>query len=317
MKDRSAGLILFGALQILLGLCAVCVVLGMAAAAEMQSRGAVPPMPQASVVSNIVIYAGLAAYFFAVGIGSIRKRRWARALSLVVSAIWLAIGLVAIAAVTTMLPHLMPIFPPSQTTLMVTLLYVVLGIIYLLIPLILVLFYRSPHVKATCESHDPVTRWTDRVPLPILAVVIGMAFAALSVVISLSYGIVPLFGVILTGAPATIVLLGFAGLCAYLAVQLYRQKRSAWWTSVFFIIFGIANAAVTFSRVDLEKLYEQMGIMTPQLRAMHLSDLAHDPGLWCVIGVSWLAALAYLIWTRKFFDAPPPRTRAGDTLDGV
>jgi len=317
MKDRSAGLILFGALQLLLALCAVCAVLGMAAAMEMQSRAGAPPIPQASVVSNIVLYAAIAAYFFSVGVGSIRRRRWARALSLVVSAIWLVVGIIAIAAVTTILPHLMALFPPSQTTFMMTILYVVFGIIYLLIPLVMVLFYRSPHVKATCESRDPVTRWTDRVPLPVLAVVIVMAFAALSVVMALSYGMVPLFGVILTGAPAAIVLVAFAGLCGYLSVQLYRLKRSAWLTSVFFVVFSIANAAVTFSRIDLEKLYEQMGVMTPQLRAMHLGDLSRNAGLWCVVGVSWLVALGYLIWTRKFFDAPPPRTRAGDALDAT
>jgi hypothetical protein len=317
MKDRSAGLVIFGAFQILLGLCAVCVVLGMAAVAEMQSRGGAPPMPPASAISNIVIYGLLACYFFAVGVGSIRKRRWARALSLVVSSMWLAVGIVAVGVVTTLLPKLTTIFPPSQTTWIVTMMFVVIGTVYVLLPLVLVLFYRSPHVKATCEARDPVPRWTDRVPLPILALVIAMAFAAASVIITLSYGIVPLFGVILTGAPAVIVLLAFAGLCAFLAVQLFRMKRSAWWTSVLFVVFGVVNAVVTFSRVDLEKLYEQMGIMTPQVRAMHLADLYRDPMLWIVIGVSWAAALGYLIWTRRFFDAPPPLTRASDAAIDV
>ena len=316
MRDRSAGLIVFGAFQVLLGLCAVCLVLGMAAVTEMQSRSGAPPIPPASAVANIVIYSLLACYFFTVGVGSIRKRRWARALSLVVSSMWLAVGIVAVGVVTTLLPKLTAIFPPSQTTWMVTMMFVVLGIVYILLPLVLVLFYRSPHVRATCEMRDPGSRWTDRVPLPILALVIAMALAAMSVVISLSYGMVPLFGVIVTGAPAVIVLLAFAGLCAFLAVQLFRMKRSAWWTSVFFVVFGVVNAVVTFARVDLEKLYEQMGIMTPQLRAMHLVDLYRDPMLWIFIGVSWTAALGYLIWTRRFFDAPPPLTRAGDaTID--
>lgn len=312
MKDRSAGLILFGAFQILLGLGCVCVVLGMAAATEMQSRPGAPPVPAASAISNIVIYGLLAVYFFSVGVGSIRKRRWARALSLALSAMWLAVGVAAIAVVVVLLPRLMTIFPPSQTTFFATLLFAVLAVVYILIPLALVLFYRSPHVKATCEAKDPVPRWTDRVPLPILSLVIAMAFSAAAVLVSLSYGIAPIFGTIFTGAPAAMILLAFAGLCAYLSVQLYRMKRSAWWTSLFLIILGMVNAVVTFSQVDLEKLYEQMGVMTPQLRAMHLVDLYRDPMLWICVGVLWLAAIVYVIWTRRFFDTPPPRTRASD-----
>ena len=37
-------------------------------------------------------------------------------------------------------------------------------VIYIVIPGVAVLFYRSPHVKHTCEVRDPVERWTDRCP---------------------------------------------------------------------------------------------------------------------------------------------------------
>src|SRR5205085_6985080 len=117
-KDRSAGLIIFGSLQILLGIGALCALFGIAAATEMQSHGnAAPAVPAPSLIANILIYALGAFYFFAVGIGSIRKRRWARALSLVVSAMWLAIGIVATAAMAIMLPHFLVLFPPSQTSI--------------------------------------------------------------------------------------------------------------------------------------------------------------------------------------------------------
>src|SRR6185295_9329335 len=100
--------------------------------------------------------------------------------------------------------------------------------------------------------------------------VLMMASMALSVVACAAYGVVPAFGTVLTGAPAIIVLVAVGILCAFLAVQLYRMKQSAWWAIVLLTIIGIANAAYTFTRVDLNELYEKMGIMTPQLRAMHL-----------------------------------------------
>ena len=313
-KDRGAGLIVFGSLQILLGLAAVCVLFGAAAAAELQSRGGGPALPAAGLIANILLYAVAAFYFFAVGVGSIRKRRWARALSLVVSAMWLAVGVVTIGIVAILLPRLMTLFPPSSGISFAVFVFACLGVTCIIVPLALVLFYRSPHVRATCDARDPVPRWTDRVPLPILALVLMMAFAAVSVIGSAAYGIAPLFGVMLTGAPAVVVLVAVAGLCAFLAVQLYRLKRSAWWTLVLLDVIGAANGAVTLATVDFTKLYEQLGVMTPQIRAMHLTDVHRDPMLWVFMAVCWTALFAYLVWTRRFFDAPPPRTRAGDAV---
>ena len=107
-------------------------------------------------------------------------------------------------------------------------------------------------------------------------------------------------------------LLAIAGLCAFLAVQLYRMKRSAWWALVLLHVIGGALGAWTLMRTDFEKLYQQMGLMTQQVRAMRLIELYHDPLLGSFIAVCWVAMLAYLLWTRRFFDAPPPRTRESD-----
>lgn len=312
MKDRSVGLILFGALQILLGVAALCGLFAVAAASELQARGGAGAPPMSAMLPTILLYAIFAFYFFAVGIGSIRKRRWARALSLVVSAMWLVVGLIALVVVIILMPRFTTLFPPSQSGAIVATMFGFLGVIYIALPLVLVLFYRGPNVKATVEARDPVTRWTDRVPLPILALVLVMAFSALSVVGATTYGAVPIFGTILTGAPAAIVFVAIGILCAYLSVQLYRVKRSAWWTLVLLDIIGGANGAYTLARTDLEKLYDQMGLMTPQLRAMHIFEIYRDPRLWAFMAVCWLAMFAYIIWTRRFFDAPPPRTRAGD-----
>ena len=78
------------------------------------------------------------------------------------------------------------------------------GVIYVIIPGALVLFYRSPHVKATCEARDPVVRWTDACPLPVLAVslMLGLGAAWMPVMIVASRSVVPCFGCYLSGAPA-------------------------------------------------------------------------------------------------------------------
>jgi hypothetical protein len=313
MKDRSAALVMFGALQILLGVCALCVLFGFAAAIELQSRGSgVPAPPLGAIVSNVVFYSVLAVYFFSAGIGSIRKRRWARALSLVVSALWLVAGFVSIVAVAIIAPRITAVIPPSQTTIVLSVIFIALGVLGVVLPLVLVLFYRGPNVKATVEAADPTIRWTDRVPLPILALVLVMAYASLSMLSFATYGVLPLFSMMLTGPPAIIIVVALAGLFAFLTVQLYRLKRSAWWTLVLLQVIGGAAGAWAVTRTDMEKLYEQMGIMTPQIRAMHLVDLYRDPLLWAFMAVCWTATMAYLLWVRRLFDSPPPRTRASD-----
>lgn len=313
VKDRGTALVIAGGFQILLGVAALCLLFGFAAAVEMQSRSAdIPAQPLAPIVTNIVFYAIAAAYFFAVGVGSIRKRRWARALSMVVSAMWLVAGVISIVAIAIVAPHMMAIIPPSQTTLILTVVFITIGVAFILLPLVLFLFYRSESVRATCAAADPTVRWTDRVPPPILALVLLMAYGAVSTLISISYGVVPLFGTIFTGAPAVIVLLAIAGLFAFLAVQLYRMKKSAWWTLVLLQVIGGTIGAWTMMRTDFEKLYQQMGLMTQQVRAMHLVELYRDPMMWAFIAVCWMAMLVYLLWVRRWFDAPPPRTRESD-----
>ena len=43
-------------------------------------------------------------------------------------------------------------------------------VFFILVPAVWTFFYNSRHVKATGEAPDPVTRWTDACPLPVLAI---------------------------------------------------------------------------------------------------------------------------------------------------
>ena len=84
-KDRQTGLIVFGILEILLGcLCALLVPLmiwGQAMSA--QATGGAPNFRMA--IPGALVYAMLAVALVWLGIGSMRFRRWARALLLILS----------------------------------------------------------------------------------------------------------------------------------------------------------------------------------------------------------------------------------------
>ncbi|HEV8659422.1 MAG TPA: hypothetical protein VGS96_12450 [Thermoanaerobaculia bacterium] len=274
MPDRSVGLILFGILQILIGLACSALVLFIASGSELAARQGAKS--GAAMASGLVVYGLATVYFVGVGVGSIRKRRWARALSVVVSAIWLAAGIV-----TTLL---LVIVGSNATLIGGAIVFAIL------LPLVLLLFYSRPAVRATCEAFD-APRWTDRVPLPVLAVVIVLAFASLALMANLANPSLSFAGQKITGAPAALTLLGLAILCAWLAVQLYRLKESAWWVVVMLQVIGCVIAGASFMR----------------------ESTSRAPLLIAVVVASWLAYFAYLLFIRRYFAfGGGPQTRRTD-----
>lgn len=269
--DRRAGLVLFGLIQILVGVICAGFTLLIAAGAEVQKSGA-------ALASPLVVWGLATVYFFAAGIGSIRGRRWARALSVVVSAIWTVAGIV----VTLMLMIMPRVFGGG-----VAIVALVIGGV--LLPVGLFVFYQSPHTRAACERLDPNPRWTDRVPLPVLAVVVVMAFGSVALLANLANPVLPLFGRTITGAPAAMAVLAFSILSAFLAVQLYRLKESAWWTVMLLQAIGVVYGATVLITTD------------------------NDPMFLAVLLATWVGYFAFLIYLRRYFTGRlVPRTRRDD-----
>lgn len=312
-RDRRTGLLIFGILHILLGALCVILMLGVAAASEIQTRRGGPPVPM--LAQTLLVYAVFTFYFVTIGIGSIRARRWARAVALAVSSIWAILGVGSIASLFFTIPRMLVLIPPSRTTAVVTIMVSTSVILYFLVPMAFVLFYRSPHVRATCEARDPKPRWTDRAPVPVLAVSIILAFTAIVLVATLAHPAVPLPGTILTGASAMVVILGIAGLFAFLSVQFFRLKRSAWWTLVLLQVAAAIVWTLTLRTFDVNAWYQATGVpVTPQVQVMHLERLFHSAAFQAVTIAVWIAYLALLVWMRRYFTGAVPRTRAGDQI---
>ena len=277
-EDRSAGLVTFGILQVIVGLVCGLNLLSIAAAAE---RFGAPP---AAVSSAIVVYSVATCWFVTMGVGSIRARRWARALSLAGSWIWALIGLFAVILMTFFMPSLVQNGGSKGLALIATL--------FIAAPVAFILFYRSRSVGATCDERDPHVRWTDRVPVSVLGVAMLLAFCALSLLVGASHGSLSIFGTTLTGAPAMLAMLAFAGLFGFLAVQLLRLRESAWWTVTLLHVISALAAAVALLRGN--------------------GTMATSPALIVVMVVGFAAGLAFLIWLRRYFVGIAPRTRASD-----
>ena len=79
-KDRSAGLIVFGILTILLGCLAGLFVPLMLVGQAASARATSAPAPLSAILPAVLLYGILAVALVWLGIGSIMARRWARAL---------------------------------------------------------------------------------------------------------------------------------------------------------------------------------------------------------------------------------------------
>ena len=179
-KDRSTGLMIFGILTLLLGglagLFVPLMLFGQMMAAKAPNA---PPVNLSGILLGAGIYGCMAVALIWLGIGSIQKRRWARALLLIFSWSWLVMGIF----MTVSMPFFMakvfanlpanpktgqPGMPPAAITGMIVFMILFFGVFFVVVPAVWTFFYNSRHVKATCEARDPVTRWTDACPLPVL-----------------------------------------------------------------------------------------------------------------------------------------------------
>jgi len=256
-KDRRSGLVVFGALQILLGLFSFLVLLRIAATARV------------NVAQSLFFISVFTFYLIVTGIGSIRGRRWARALIAAISGAWTVFGTFGFALMFIILRQ-----TPTTGTIAF---FAIFGIV---LPLALTLFYSSRDTALTADELDPKLRWTDRVPVPVLAICAVLAFSSVETLINAGKESFTFFGQRLAGAPAALAMIAFGILFAHVAIQAYRLRESAWWVLLLLQVISAATSVMTLPRS---------------------ATLAQQPALWAAIAVGWLAYLGFLIYIRRYF----------------
>lgn len=315
--DRSTGLTIFGILQILLGGFSLLLIPFILLSAFMSRRVGAGPLPAGSYVAGICTYSFLATALITLGIGSIRARRWARALNLILSWLGLIVGVFGTIAIMVVLPTSFkaafhqaaaraPNAPPMPTgvaAVVLTLMIVFFAVLFVAVPLAFLLFFSRKDVEATCRRRDPVERWTDRAPLPVLAVSILLAFGAVySMLLAVTTPMFPFFGKYVTGIPASAIMIALAILDGYLAFAFYRLRAVGWWIAVSALALRLISTILTYRRGDLLGAYSHMGWSQAQIDMMR-----SNPGFRSGLGMIWwgvalsVLMLAYLIWIKRYF----------------
>jgi hypothetical protein len=308
--------VIFGAITMLVGCCSALLLPLLILARTMAANSSNPP-PTSPLVFPVVFYAFFAVALISLGIGSIQARRWARALLVIWSWSLLIIGLISIVVLAFMAPQLTAAIeaarPPGQPQLTGTARYVLMlipivtiGFIYVLLPLTWALFYSGRNVKATCEARDPVVRWTDRCPLPVLAVSLWLLFGALMMLLMPAFhAVAPFFGILLSGAAGIVLYLLLAFISGYSAWALYRLDRRGWLVVFALMVVLCVSNLITYSLHDLAEVYAAMGYSTAQIGQIRkLVVMNRTLLVWSSL-VFTLPFLGYLLYIRKFLNDAP------------
>jgi hypothetical protein len=180
--------------------------------------------------------------------------------------------------------------------------FLVFGVMFVILPAVWTFFYNSRHVKATCETRDPVMRWTDACPLPVLGLCSWLAFSVPMMLLMpiAGHGVMPFFGIFLTGVPGTMLCLAIAAIWSYAAWSLYKLEQRGWWLILIALCVFMASAFLTFARHDVMEMYYLMGYPEAQIEQIQKSGLLIGDRMMWLMAFSMLPFLGYLLFIKKF-----------------
>jgi hypothetical protein len=316
--DRRTGLIIFGVFQVILGLLAALMIPMMALGAFMSRMAPGGTMRPGQLLSGIATYVFIAGTMLTLGIGSMQTKRWAHAITLVTSWYWLIMGVLLTILLTAVLPvglkGALAKVPqggadaPSAAVstgvmaVIITIVIIFAAFFLVIVPIAFVVFYGRKDVEDTCRHRDPVERWTDRSPLPVLGASIVLFTGALyTLLVGVTTPLFPFFGRYLTGIPAVVCFLVLAALDAYLAIALFRLQSSGWWITVVALPIRLLSMALTYAKADLMQAYSKVGFSDAQLQMLNSNPMLRSHVfLWWGL-ISLLLFFGYLLWLKRYF----------------
>jgi hypothetical protein len=258
-------------------------------------------------------YGAIALFFVATGVGTIRKRPWARILMLVASSLWLALGLLTILVLLFLWPTLNRGISEKDPTIsggvmFFTLVLIggILFILHILFPASFLFFYTRKSVKAAFAQGDLGEPMSLGRPLPLLALCAWVAVCALSTLLGLMFNVQAVFAIILTGTSAFALTLALAGVQGWLARGLYRLEPRAWWgTLVFYFLMGISGF-VTFYRIPMAVLAEKMGFDFTGQQGTEQMMSAIQSSMPALMMVGNLLLLSLILFVKRYFRSKGP-----------
>lgn len=314
-KDRSGALIAMGVCEILGGVLMALFTVLMVVGFLMMSID----QPATQLIFPFLLYAALSAWLFIMGIGTLRAKRWARVLMLVASIWSLVVGLAASVFMVFFIPKLLssPELAGSSGFVVAIFTGLILGLLYLVLPAVGIVFYTGKNVRATCEHRNPTPCWADRCPLPVLIISLMMLLVPASLLSQLASNYVfPFFGTLLSGIPGAFLWILSSLLGLALGIGLYKLKPAAWWgTLIYYSIFSVSNV-LTFSRISMTDFYRAANYSEEMMQQISQSGWMMDESWMVTASLAFtLPVLIYLLFIQRYFTLPEPKEQQHEQSD--
>lgn len=313
--DMTLGLIAFGALTTVLGAVVFLfgVLLLLAAKPMAQSSGM--PVNWGQTFSNTVVFSGMGATLMLLGFGSIRRRRWARILMGIVSWTWLICAGLIVGVLFAFLKDIAGALGAVSSNganqhMAVTMIHVqlfrmlvVITPVLLGIPLVWVWFYSSRSVRLTCESADAGGGWTDRCPPSVLTVSLGLALSVPFLILGAltHHGMMPFFGIQLSGFLGGLVAFLLAGVWAYCAWAVYSLRSDGWWITTVSFVLVFLSSWLTWRSGNLDAIFASSGLPADQLEKIRPMLQSLQPMLLWTLLLFQVPIFGSMLWIRGHF----------------
>jgi hypothetical protein len=256
----------------------------------------------ALVVQNLGYYL-IAALLIPVGIGHVRLRRWALTLTQLTIWFWLGAGMLLCANLIALAPSLSKLDLSREVLFLRSGVTGAAAVIFLiLLPLLGLRFYRSEKVRSIFEAHDPNRYWTERTPLPVLALLLLFGIMILVLHIGIFFqSMFPVFGQILLGRSMVYVYSACILITGILIYGTARLKTWAWWSSLVFLSLLAVSTILSFSRYSFSDLIQMMDLPAYEVDFLNRIVLLQDYPLVGLLTGPLLAGIGLAIYSRRYF----------------
>jgi hypothetical protein len=254
-----------------------------------------------NLAAQIMGYYLIAALLVPIGYGTLTLQRWARHLTLAALRFWVVAGL----------PLILAAFFVLLSSKEVSLAFAIVSAIllaasYLLLPGLGVRFYESPATRHSFRVQDTQPSWIEGIPVPVLGLAYVLAFLLLVVHTHIYFnGMVPLFGIWLSGLNGIVWLDASMLVLALLLWGILRIRPWAWWGALGYVSLLALSYVITLLRSSWQGI-----LSTAAFPAFEVQILQGIPArgyhLAALVGIPFLLTIGLILRARLHF-GPPDR----------
>jgi hypothetical protein len=114
------------------------------------------------------------------------------------------------------------------------------------------------------------------------------------------HGVMPFFGMFLTGVPGALFCLVIAAVWSFAAWSLYHLEQRGWWLILIALCVFMVSGLLTYARHDVTEMYQLMGYPEAQIEQIQKTGLLTGNSMVWITLFSMLPFLGYLLYIKKF-----------------